>query len=127
MTQWIDIVKAAIEKGREHYELAARTIVEAMAADRTLTQKAVASRVGMSPTWVCELLKWYRGGCQSETVFGPASAARRATKTIPATESDGLLSCDKPVYVKGRLMRDGQFWQPWLSVGEKVIIDGGAD
>src|SRR5437588_2533259 len=28
MTRWIDIVKAAIEKGREHYELAARTIVE---------------------------------------------------------------------------------------------------
>src|SRR5229473_2359517 len=123
MTQWEDTVKAAIGKGREDYELAARTIVEVMAADRTLTQKEVASRIGMSTTWVCCLLSWYRGGCKSETVFGPESAARRAAKAIPAPES-GEPAPDGPLYVKGRLMRDGEYCQPWLSLGDEVVIDG---
>jgi len=126
MAQWIETVKAAIGRGREDYELAARTIVEAMAANRGLTQKDVAARIGMSTTWVCNLLKWYREGPRSETVFGPESAARRAAKRIPAPESS-TADPDGPVYVNGRLMRDGQYWQPWLPLGDEVVIDGGPD
>jgi hypothetical protein len=119
-----ETVKTAIGNGRQDYELAARTILEAMAADRTLTQKTVAMRIVMSTTWVCCLLQWYRAGCPSDTVFGPAAATRRAAKKIPSTESGGTPSENGVVYVRGRLMRDGPYWQPWLSVGNEIIIDG---
>jgi len=121
MTQWIDTVKSAIAKGREHYELAARTIVDAMAANRELTQRAVASQIGRSRSWVSRLLDWHRAGCQSETVFGPESAARRAAKRIALTGSGGSTSENGPVYQKGRLLRDGRYWQARLPLGDDIV------
>jgi len=87
----------------------------------------VALRIGMSTTWLCCLLQWYRAGCSSDTVFGPAAAARRAAKTIPSSEFGGTPIEGGTVYVKGRLMRDGPYYQPWLSEGNEVVIDGSPD
>lgn len=86
-TDWIAVAKDALAKGREYHRSAAEAISKAL---ERMTQKSVALQIGRSPTWVCRVLKWYRAGCQSDTVFGPEAAERR--ERIATSQLDGLLT-----------------------------------
>ena len=84
---WVITVKDALAASNENYKRAAGAVVQAMLADRSLTQKAVGERIGRSPTWVCRLLMWHRAGCPTSTVFGPEIAMRRTIATSQSPDS----------------------------------------
>jgi hypothetical protein len=75
--------------GKAELRLAAQCFAAALEVDRTLTQKTLAQRAGISETAICRLLGWYRAGCPSDTVYGPEIALRRAAKKEPVDLDGG--------------------------------------
>jgi hypothetical protein len=85
MTDWIAAAKDALAHGRDYHKVAAAALHE---ASHELTQKSIAQAIGRDPSWVCRILKWYRAGCPTDTVFGPEAAVRRAIATSQSAEPD---------------------------------------
>jgi hypothetical protein len=86
MECWVNEVKQALGDGNEDYKRAAKTIVDAMRADLSLTQKAVAEMIGRSPTWVYSL--WARNStsarnCDVATARLYLSHRPRAWSIVP--------------------------------------------